>query len=408
MLSPAFVLLLQQLDPVPLPPEPPPLSQPPPAAGADALITAQQAVQRPGATLLNPALSIILDTTFGYYGKDRAAFQALGLPPAGDDPSAENEGFGLQEVEIAASAAIDAYLEGALFLAIPNLEGIEVEEGYLVTTSLPANLQLKAGTFRSQVSRNNTQHLHAQSFTRRPLLTPLLFGVDGFRGPGLQASVLLPLPWFATLYGEAFSLGAPEEQSAGAATFGGGERRSPGSLTYAATLEQYWDLTENASLLLGLAFATGKAFDCTAVPAGTPCDPAAAASPRSALYGGSLYFQWKPPTVARTYSSLRWTTELFARSLGDGGPTEAAGYTEAVLQVARRFYLGGRFDLTGIPSGPSVPRRYGGAAAVTFAASEFSRVRLYLQELTGAGVDAVTVAFLQAEFSIGAHGAHAF
>ena len=71
-----------------------------------------------------------------------------------------------------------------------------------MTTALPANLQIKAGTFRSQFGRNNTQHLHVQNFTRRPLMTALLFGADGLRGPGAQASVLLPLPWFATLYAE--------------------------------------------------------------------------------------------------------------------------------------------------------------------------------------------------------------
>ena len=53
-----------------------------------------------------------------------------------------------------------------------------------MTTSLPANLQIKAGTFRAQFGRNNTQHLHVQNFTRRPLMTSLLFGADGFRGPG--------------------------------------------------------------------------------------------------------------------------------------------------------------------------------------------------------------------------------
>ena len=123
-------------------------------------------------------------------------------------------------------AAIDPYLDGAIFLAIPNLEGIEVEEGYLVTTSLPANLQIKAGTFRSHVGRNNGQHLHPQNFTRRPLMGPLLFGVDGFRGPGAQLSVLLPLPWFATLFAEAFSIGPPEDP-ARLATFGGGARLTP-------------------------------------------------------------------------------------------------------------------------------------------------------------------------------------
>ena len=301
------------------------------------------------------------------------------------------------------TAAIDPYLDGAIFLAIPNLEGLEVEEGYLVTTSLPANLQIKAGTFRAQFGRNNTQHLHVQNFTRRPLMTSLLFGVDGFRGPGAQLSVLLPLPWFATLFGEAFSIG-PSEDPERLATFGGGARLTPRNLTYTAVLEQFWELGEATSLLLGANFATGRAFDCMQA---VPCDPTIAVGPRSYLYGGDLYFKWKPANQSRTYRSLQWTTEFFARTLASGGPTEGAGYTEPVLQIARRFYIGARFDLIGLPSGPNMPRRYGFAASLTFAPSEFSLVRLYAQELFGSG-QSVTVAFLQVQYSMGAHGAHPY
>jgi hypothetical protein len=380
--------------------EPAPAAPPPP----DASLAAQAGVQRPGSSLLNPALSVILDGTFGYYGKDLADFQALGLPVAGDDPSPAREGFGLQEIEIAASAAIDPYLEAAVFLTIPNLEGLEVEEGYLVTTSLPGNLQLKAGTFRSQLGRNNTQHLHLQNFTRRPLMTALLLGPDGLRGPGAQASVLLPLPWFATLYAEAFSLGAPDDPAL-VTTFGGGARATPRNLAYTAVLEQSWDVGETVTLLLGLNGATGKLFDCMG---GAVCDPAALAAPRTFLWGGDLYFKWKPVNVAQTYRSLQWTTEYFARSVRDGGPTEGAVYTEPVFQFARRWSVGLRFDVTGLPSGANVPRRYGYAGSLTFAPSEFSRLRLYAQELTGAGVPSSTVGFLQAEISMGAHGAHPF
>ncbi|HEY5090483.1 MAG TPA: hypothetical protein VIK30_10975, partial [Polyangia bacterium] len=78
------------------------------------------------------------------------------------------------------------------------------------------------------------------------------------------------------------------------------------------------------------------------------------------------------------------------------------------LQFARRFYLGCRFDLVGAPDAPTFPRRYGYAGSLTFAPSEFSRLRLYLQELAGPGVPDTTVGFLQAEYSIGAHGAHPF
>jgi hypothetical protein len=119
--------------------------------------------------------------------------------------------------------------------------------------------------------------------------------------------------------------------------------------------------------------------------------------------------------VSQTYLSLQWTTEFFVRVLADGGPTTGAGYSDVVLQFARRFYLGGRFDLVGAPGttvamsdDSRLPRRYGYAASLTFARSEFSRIRLYGQELTGPGVPSTTVGFLQAEYSIGAHGAHPF
>jgi len=386
--------------PPPVAPLPPPSVLPPATEGG---VGTPHSVRPPGSSLFNPALSLILDGAFGYYGLHAGRFAALGLPIAGDDPSDTIEGFSVQEIEIAATAAIDPYLDGAIFLAIPNLEGIEVEEGYLVTTSLPANLQIKAGTFRSHVGRNNGQHLHQQNFTRRPLMGPLLFGVDGFRGPGAQLSVLLPLPWFATLFAEAFSIGPPEDP-ARLATFGGGVRLTPRNLTYTAVLEQFWELGETTSLLLGANFATGRAFDCMQA---VPCDATIAVGPRSFLYGGDLYFKWKPSNQSRTYSSLQWTTEFFARTLASGGPTEGAGYTEPVLQIARRFYIGARFDLTGLPSGPDVPRRYGYAASLTFAPSEFSLVRLYAQQLMGSGQSA-TVAFLQVQYSMGAHGAHPY
>jgi hypothetical protein len=365
---------------------------------------AQQGARAPGGSLLNPALSFILDGSFGYYGAHTGQFAALGLPPSGDDPSVTRQGFTLQEVELAAQSAIDPYFEGAIFLTIPNLDGLEVEEAYLVTTSLPWNLQIKAGTFRSKFSRNNSQHLHLQYFTRRPLMTPLLFGEDGLRGPGAQASVLLPLPWFATIYAEAFSI-LPPEDLPGVATFGGGARLVPANLTYTAELEQFFELAEAHSLLVGLSFATGRSVTCVT---GAPCVPLNVEGPRSFLYGGNLYYKWKPANVAQSYASFQWTTEFYARTLADGGPTEGAGYSEAVVQIARRFYLGGRFDLTGLPSGPSIPRRYGGAGSLTFAPSEFSRLRLYAQELGGPGVAATTVGFLQVEYSMGAHGAHPF
>src|SRR5450432_4644179 len=181
MTAAIFCLLIQQIDPAALQKamaadaaaERPPASVPadggvapaPPAGGAAALDSGaaapvdtggapapaswavQENARAPGSSMLNPALSFILDTSFGYYGQHTGQFDGLGLRIAGDDPSETREGFGVQEVEVAAQAAIDPYLEGAVFLTVPNLTGLEVEEAYLVTTSLPFNLQIKAGTF---------------------------------------------------------------------------------------------------------------------------------------------------------------------------------------------------------------------------------------------------------------------
>jgi len=95
-----------------------------------------------------------------------------------------------------------------------------------------------------------------------------------------------------------------------------------------------------------------------------------------------------------------WSTEYFARTLTGGGPTEGALYTEPVVQVAKRWYAGARFDLTGVPAGANVPRRYGVAGSLTFAPTEFSRFRLYSQELWGPSVPGALVGFLQFELSI--------
>jgi len=166
-----------------------------------------------GAQSLNPDLSAILDADFGW---QRRAPQLL----SGDDPNLHAEGtrhavgFTAQEVELAFSAIVDPYFKGEVYLTIPNLEGIEVEEAFVTTTSLPWNLQIKGGSFRSSFGRQNGQHLHVQDFTRRPLINAAFLGADGMRGPGVQVSWLAPLPFFLTLHGEAFSLaGDPADQT---------------------------------------------------------------------------------------------------------------------------------------------------------------------------------------------------
>ena len=378
-----------------------------------------------GTQSLNPDISVILDAEAGY---QRRPLQFLN----GDDPVLRGEegkkalGFAVQEVELAFSAIVDPYFRGDVFLTIPNLTGLEVEEAFATSTSLPWNLQLKGGSFRSAFGRQNGQHLHMQDFTRRPLINAAFLGADGLRGPGAQVSWLAPLPFYLTLYAEAFSLGAPEEPGPGTtlappvASFGGGE---PHDLTYTAEAKAFFPFGDAWSVYLGLNGATGvspglfQPTDTGVVVLG--------ANRRSYLVGADLYVKWKPPNVAAGYNSVAWQTEAIWRHLDDAegvpGGWDGGLYSQVVLQVARRWFLGLRGDVLGIPTSSSLGQTLRGSASVTFQMSEFARVRAYVEaehaasgpSIPGVSLAAVqpgdaVAAFLQLEISMGAHGAHPF
>src|SRR5438105_3649346 len=390
----------------------PPVPAPAVAASAE---SAPQTLFR-GAQSLNPDMSAILDADFGW---QRRAPQLL----SGDDPDLRAEGtrhavgFTAQEVELAFSAIVDPYFKGEIYLTIPNLSGIEVEEAFATSTSLPWNLQVKGGSFRSAFGRQNGQHLHVQDFTRRPLINAAFLGDDGLRGPGLQVSWLSPLPFYLTLYGEAFSLGNDPSALGGPVpdpvrSFGADRAHRP---TLAAEAKLFLPFGEEWSLYGGLSFASGKSpglFVAT--------DTTAGAGRETQLFGADLYLKWKPTNVAQGYSSLALQAEGVVRhfTAADNLADEWDGgaYAQIVAQFARRWFVGLRGDLIGLPSSSVTARTARGALSVTFQGSEFMRLRAYAEVEKGnisfsdqnlipqVASDWAPAAFLQLEISIGAHG----
>ena len=371
-----------------------------------------------GAQSLNPDMSAILDADFGW---QRRAPQLL----SGDDTDLHAEGtrhavgFTAQEVELAFSAIVDPYLKGEVYLTIPNLEGIEVEEAFATSTSLPWNLQIKGGSFRSAFGRQNGQHLHVQDFTRRPLINAAFLGADGMRGPGVQLSWLAPLPFFLTLYGEAFSLGGDAADQTGAlpqpvASFGADRSTRP---TLAAEAKAFFPLGESWSVYSGLNFASGKSPGVSLGDAGTT-----GVGREAQLYGADVYLKWKPINVAQGYESIAFQAEAIVRHFGSGDGLEdewdGGAYAQIVAQFARRWFVGVRGDVVGVPSSSVLARAERVGLSLTFQGSEFSRVRGYLEAehatapssafLPQAMPQWAPAAYLQLEFSIGAHGAHPY
>jgi hypothetical protein len=358
---------------------------------------------------LNPDIAAIVDVTGGIGG----------LPPyslAGDDPDLRGAidehpaGFTVQEAEVALQATVDPYLKADLFLTIPNLHGIEVEEAFATSTSLPFDLQLKAGIFRSAFGRQNGQHLHLQDFTRRPLINEAFLGEDGLRAPGVQLSWLVPTPFFLQLTGELFSA-APPDAPEHLGTFGGGKRTD---LTYTAELKAFFPATEALSIYVGLDAAFGKSAGVASALG------VRRAGATTMLQGVDLYVKYKPPNVVDGYFSLAWTTELFVREVAgidvlEAGTTSGGFYTQLVAQVARRWLIGVRQDVLGLPTSELEARVFRTSASVTFVASEFARLRLYGEREAKPGAADSFLAgapnwagYLQLEVAIGAHGAHPF
>ena len=316
----------------------------------------------------NPEISVITVFSGTASLEDRPmTFQA------GDDPA--DRGFTVQEAEIAFSSDVDPYFKLKAFLAIPRLEGVEVEEAYALTTSLPANLLVKAGIFRSSFGRNNEQHLHVAEFATRPKLTALL-GDDGLRAPGGQVSWLIPgLPWYATLWTEAFSLGREASGAAG--------------------LEQFFEISDSWSLLAGVNGATLKRAPEEDV---MPLPPV---PPRETLVGGDLYLKWKPPNVVDTYAWVALTIEGVARRTEDADEWNGAAYTSLVAQVARRVRVGARYE--------RAAHEWNTSGSLSFLPSEYSRLALTVAHDHPEVEDLRNTYFiLSLSAAIGAHGAHPF
>ena len=367
---------------------------------------------------MNPDLSAIVDLAGGWFSDD------AGTIKSGDDP--QSTGIKAQEIEVALQQVVDPYFRADIFLTIPNLSGLEVEEAFLTTTQLPANFQIKAGVFRAGLGRQNGQHLHLQDFSRRPDLNAALLGTDGLRAPGVEVNYLVPaLPFYLVLSGEAFSVGAPDADVP-LQTFGGGNRSDLSYVTYARA---FFPLSEATSLYLGLNYARGKTAQTVSDPTLATVTDAAGHTAYDGhgdnLYGTDIYMKWKPANQAQTYASVAWQTEYFVRQIPhlvmagvDRSQTEGGLYSQVVVQTHRRWFLGLRGEVMGLPSGDNIRRDYVGALSLTWALSEFARVRLYGETRRGfrflplgpapAETRTAGAVFLQVEAAIGAHGAHPF
>ncbi len=130
------------------------------------------------AKLLNPDISLIGDF----------------IGTAGRNTISPSRSLELHESEVGLQAIIDPYARADAFISFGET-GVNVEEGYVTFTSLPAGLLLKVGKMRAEFGKVNTIHNHALPFIDRPLVTNnLVGGEDGIDDAGISLSRFLPAP----------------------------------------------------------------------------------------------------------------------------------------------------------------------------------------------------------------------
>ena len=342
------------------------------------------------------------------------------------DPS--KRGFLLRNAEISLDGAIDPYFKGfaniVLKLDKNNATDIELEESYLQSTALPANLQLKAGQYFASFGRQNAQHPHAWSFVDQPLILGRAFGPDGLRSIGAQLSWLAPTPFYTELFlsvldgqgGTAFSFRNPgDPDAAGINRYAGratSDRTLRGAqdLLFVPRLASSFELSDTQTLLAGVSAAIG------------PNDTGP--HRRTEVYGADFFWKWKPADASQGFPYLTWQTEALYRRFEAAGdplvplPAEVLRdygyYSQLVWGFGPRWNAGLRVDYVSgndalfDPADPYRGKRYRFSPELTFLPSEFSKIRLQYNYDHGDLFGAAHSVWMRLEFGLGAHAAHKY
>ena len=202
----------------------------------DEVVKAQQQV-RPNA--FNPSIGLVGETVFSYRTK--------GSDQTGSDRPGGFDVF-QRSIELDIAAAVDPFAKGYAVInaSAESATGeatLTVEEAALQTTSLPHNLELKAGRFFGEFGRLGYIHDHELPFVNRPLVLDQYIGGES-KTDGLQVNWLLPSPHYVSL-----TLGLGDQ-------FGddpndAGHFRHFREVNYFGRLSTYFDLTPNWQLETG-------------------------------------------------------------------------------------------------------------------------------------------------------------
>jgi hypothetical protein len=308
-------------------------------------------------------------------------------------------------LELSFQSFVDPYFKLDAHIVI-GPDGLELEEAYGTTLDLPGGFGARMGQFLTRFGRHNPTHPHQWDFVDQPFALGRVFGGDGNRNLGVEASWLTPLPWYVELSASATMAEGQETARSFYADDDHGVG-SPGDLLYVTRLEQFFPLGDDWSIYWGLSGAFGPNQN--------------GASTRTAVYGTDLYVHYRPISSGGT-TLVTWQTEaLHRRRQLPELAYDTSGYTQLFVRFAQRWGTAARYEY-GSPTYDSSGERIADdldpawigsrqrvSANVTHWPCEFSRFRLQgSSDIASWREKPIWAVFLAAELAIGAHGAHKF
>jgi hypothetical protein len=340
-------------------------------------------------SITNPAMGLVLDSVFGH--------------------TTQNQGhFDFRSAELNLSAAIDPF---ANLYGVFNgtRDGVQVEEAFFMTTSLPWNMTIRGGRMFANFGRLPHWHDHELPFVNRVSSLNNFIGAEA-QADGLELMHLFKTPFFlqGTL-GMYNKIGADNNRLTETNGPGHSSGRPFPEFTYLGRLASYLPMGDDYGLDLGVSESlTPKQRYVN----GTRVDNVHSAR---SLSGVDLTFRWLPLTN-NVYRKLTWGTEVFRnnelrQTSTDPDPTldtygrktALGGYSYVEWRFSPWWSAGPFFDYAENLDTPSTNTKTYGTVLNLFT-SEFARFRLQLyraQPNNGSKMD--DQVFLQVFVTIGSH-----
>jgi len=319
-------------------------------------------------------------------------------------------GLHLQAADVEITANVDIYLQSKVVFGCDESASVGVEEAYLTSLRMPIPVMLRGGKMLCTFGRYNLYHLHHMAFAENPLILNYVFQPT-LNEVGLEASYLLPLPWYSDLLAGIFN-GNNE------ILFNSSKQ---GDFAYLVHYDNFWEHSDETSLRIGASYLTGARgrHYATTVPFDTTISKI-----NSMVWGIDFHMKWRPLHHGRYHSFVLEGEYVNARLNIDGKITEPLHgyYFQGLYQHDLNWWLQCRYEwfsrareLYNFFPGPAETAMYDAAEyagkrlsiALAYVSTEFSAYRLQYNNADYAGEKEQQIIF-QVNVTIGSHPAHKY